>query len=1039
MKVPLADHKIPPRVLLALALTLGPAIAFPRSAHAAASEIVLFDGSGTEAFSEFNGFTLAGGILKGTGELVGKKPFANYELRMEIRYPGQAGQLVINRIGVDPLQGQTAPQDAAGAWLDLRVLYRHLPGEQARLSVPRTGFEQYSGREKQFSDENLRADGSWPRDPEGMVKGQPQLRIKTTQPVEIRRITLRPLEPESPREFLELEGGALDEFVNQGKKVFSTYCTSCHGDGIGTPVNPLSRSFAEEPLQNGSDRLALFNTLTKGYQTMVAQLQLTPEQRHQVAAYISEGILKTHNPGQYKPLDPGMVEALPYPLYDAREEFARRNKGEDTLRKERGTFRDHGPVVISAFGENYRNAAHLLLNENTALSYDLYGMNLINVRTNGFLDMLPTHYYQQRGESIVQPAGQPVPGLNTWFWQSEDTLQPPANGLRLIPENRDYAFDGYFLHDRSAIFSYRIRGRRILEHPTLVTNRAALTLSHRLRVEPGDAPLRLALASGLDALPGSGPATRQTVAQKDGPITLMVVGQTPGLEYTLEAGFLLLNIPASDQPREFTVVRATAGIDAATVSALAAAPSLLTRIEGGARRWPETFTRAGTVSPDTAAYVMDTLPVPYENTYNAWMRTTAVAFFPDGRAVVTTHAGDVWIVSGIDRELKAVTWSRFAAGLYQAFGVKVAEGLVYVTTRNGLVRLHDRNQDGEADYYEQFFTDPEVSGMWHGFNFDLVRDRQGSFYYAKSGQFTDIELEGGVLKVAPDGKSYRVFATGFRTPNGMGMLPDGRITYGENQGNWVPAGKVSIVKEGSWHGGAVRSSPAERIPDPPLLNFPQDLDNSCGGQLWIDDPRFGPYANKLMHTSCGHARAMMLFIDEFEGAAQGAAQPFPFKFDSGVMRLAVNPQDGQVYLTGTRGWQINAPEDGCLQRIRYTGIEEPLLLDVKARQGAIHLTFSQPVNPASLAASNIRVTAWNYQRGAGYGSRNYRPSSPGEVGTDTWTTSDVSLMADRRTVRIALPDLVPADQVRVDYRVGFTSGTEQAHAVHLTIHRLIAE
>ena len=1021
-------------------LALGLACAAPHSVHAASPEIVIFDGSDTTAFQNLFEYKLVDGVLKGKGRLHGKAHYSNYELNIEYRFTQHFGALDINYVPFHPITGPTQQKEAVGTWQSVRVLYRHMPRELAKLTVPQTGFEKYQGKEgkeRKFSEDNVIPVDKLHRDKNGFIQGDPVLFISSEQPLEIRRLAIRPLEPESPREFLELKGKALEEFSAKGKEVFATYCFACHGDGIGDPINPLSRSFAQKPMLNGSDRLSIYNTLTEGYKTMVPQLHLTPEQRHQVTAHITEGIFKEHNPSQYKPVDPAKIQAMPYPLYTAGEEFARRNKDEDTRRKDRGTFRDHGPVVVTWFGKQYRNAANVLLDENTALSYDLYGMNLINVRTDGFLDMLATHYFQQRGESIVQPTGKPVPELKTWFWRTENQLQSPGDGLRNIPETRDYSFNGYYLYERSSIFSYNVLGRRILEQPSLVTNSKTPTISHRLRVDPGKQALQLAIAEGVDSLPSTELGTVQTIEQKEGTLSVMVGGQTSGLSYTLESGFVLLNIPASDQPTEFTLVRSSSEINPDGAQPLASTPSFQAMLEGGARRWPKTYTMAGTTADDTAAYVMDTLPVPYENDYNAWMRTTAVAFFSDGRAVVTTHGGDVWIVSGIDKDLKAVTWSRFAAGLYQAFGVNVVDGLIYVTTRNGIVRLHDNNSDGEADYYEQFFADPQVSGMWHGFNFDLVRDNHGNFYYAKSGQFTDIVMEGGTFQISPDGKSYTEYATGFRTPNGMGTLPDGRITYGENQGGWVPAGKISIVEEGSWHGGAVRSSPPERIPAPPLINLPQEVDNSCGGQLWIDDERFGPYANMMMHTSCGHARAMMIFIDEFEETAQGATVSFPFKFDSGVMRLAINPQDGQVYLTGTRGWQINAPKDGNLQRIRYTGKPEALLMDVKARSGGIALSFNQSIDPASLDISQFKVSAWNYKRTGGYGSQNYKPSTPGAVGKDSWSVSTVSILDDTKTLWIALPDIMPAHQVKVEYQAGFTSGETLADKVHLTIHKLI--
>jgi len=39
--------------------------------------------------------------------------------------------------------------------------------------------------------------------------------------------------------------------------------------------------------------------------------------------------------------------------------------------------------------------------------------------------------------------------------------------------------------------------------------------------------------------------------------------------------------------------------------------------------------------------------------------------------------------------------------------------------------------------------------------------------------------------------------------------------------------------------------------DQPMIWLPQELDNSSGGQIWVDDDRFGPLSGRLFHTSFG--------------------------------------------------------------------------------------------------------------------------------------------------------------------------------------------
>ena len=223
-------------------------------------------------------------------------------------------------------------------------------------------------------------------------------------------------------------------------------------------------------------------------------------------------------------------------------------------------------------------------------------------------------------------------------------------------------------------------------------------------------------------------------------------------------------------------------------------------INGGPNRFPQPITVQGKQGEDVNGYALDTIPLPDDNPYGAWMRTSCLAFFGDCRCAVGTYTGDIWIVSGIDRGLEHVTWQRFAAGLYEPFGLLVIDGLVYVTCRDGIKRLHDLNDDGHADYYETFFADPDVSSFFHAFCFDLQRDSKGYLYYSKSGQYTSFKQAGAVIQVAPDGRGFEYFATGFRTPNGMGMMPNDLPLCSDNEGNWIPASKVSLCRKGGFYG-----------------------------------------------------------------------------------------------------------------------------------------------------------------------------------------------------------------------------------------------
>src|SRR5690349_20038966 len=115
------------------------------------------------------------------------------------------------------------------------------------------------------------------------------------------------------------------------------------------------------------------------------------------------------------------------------------------------------------------------------------------------------------------------------------------------------------------------------------------------------------------------------------------------------------------------------------------------------------------------------------------MRTTALDFFSDGRCAVGTMKGEVWIVSKIDANPQNVTWKRFATGLYEPLGLKIVDDKVYVLGREQITCLHDLNNDGEADFYENFNNAGVIDPVYHAFALDLQTDSEGNFYYMVDG------------------------------------------------------------------------------------------------------------------------------------------------------------------------------------------------------------------------------------------------------------------------------------------------------------------
>jgi len=496
----------------------------------------------------------------------------------------------------------------------------------------------------------------------------------------------------------------------------------------------------------------------------------------------------------------------------------------------------------------------------------------------------------------------------------------------------------------------------------------------------------------------------------------------------------------------------------ARMRAKAPLADLATATKGGPSRWQQTITVAGVRGPDDQAYTVDDIPVPFDNPYDSRMRTGGLDFFADGtRAAMSTWNGDVWVVSGIDDALKAVTWKRFATGLFDPLGLRIVDDVVYTLGRDGITRLHDLDDDGEADFYECFNDDVLITEGFHEFAFDLQTDPQGNFYFSKAGPVNPggrgfqkiLPHHGCILKVSKDGDDLEVYATGFRANNGIGVGPQGQVTSGDNEGTWMPKCRLSWVTPGSFNGcvdTAHRASPPTSY-DKPLCWFPHDVDNSSGGQVWVTSDRWGALQGKLLHMSYGTCSLFEVMYETVDGQVQGGAVRLPLSFASSCMRARFNPKDGQLYVSGLKGWQTSAARDGALQRVRYTGKPLHLPVGLAVQRDGILISFSDPLDPETANdPSSFAVEVWNYIWGEQYGSPHVSTVDPdadlakmggkidiGYRNSDTLEVTRAELRGDRQ-VFVGIKGLKPVMQMQIKLNLDTADGATMKHTIWNTIH-----
>jgi putative heme-binding domain-containing protein len=456
--------------------------------------------------------------------------------------------------------------------------------------------------------------------------------------------------------------------------------------------------------------------------------------------------------------------------------------------------------------------------------------------------------------------------------------------------------------------------------------------------------------------------------------------------------------------------------------------SLAHLTRGGKAQWPDALATTGTLGTGRP-YTIDTITPPFKNPWNALMFFGGHDFFPDGSAAICTMQGDVWHVTGLDASLQKVRWRRIASGLHHALGLVVADRTVYVLGRNQITRLVDLNGDGETDFYECFSNSFITSTGGHEYICGLERDRDGNFYTASGNQ--------GLLRISADGKKADVLATGFRNPDGVGLLPNGAITVPCSEGDWTPASLICEVRPDSsrklhfGHRGPIDNKP----PELPLVYLPRGLDNSSGGQVTVTSAKWGPLQDQLLHLSYGLACHFLVLRDEVDGQPQGAAVPLPGDFRAGIHRGRFHPLDGQLYVSGMSGWGTYGADDGCFQRVRYTGDPVQLPRRFHVHRNGILIEFTEPLPRAYVEhAGNHFAQCWNYRYSAAYGSPEYSPSHYGAVGHDPVSIALARLLPDGKSLFLEMPDLQPVSVLHL--LVGIDK--EKTSELFVTVHKLDA-
>ena len=391
----------------------------------------------------------------------------------------------------------------------------------------------------------------------------------------------------------------------------------------------------------------------------------------------------------------------------------------------------------------------------------------------------------------------------------------------------------------------------------------------------------------------------------------------------------------------------------------------------------------------------------------------AMCFLPDGRLAIGTfdplqrddrslpdidskEPDKLYAILNWDAEDQSkIEVVEIATDLYEPSALCVHEGELYVAHRKKVERLVDTDGDGYFETHE-LIADGWEGWNYHQFVFGLL-PHNGKLYAALSTAMAPPAWEGmqdnagpngpmrgGLIEIDVEAKTAHVIAGGLRTPNGLGVSPDGALVYLDNQGTWMPSSVLAEIIPGRFYGHYNNANfvpnLADRFPDgghpsvyadrprtPPALWLPQnEVVNSPTQPLPITS---GPFKGQMLVGELTAGGVRRVFLERVNGQLQGALFRFTQGLESGVNRMAWAP-DGSLIVAGIGAggnWNWRGTQFG-LQRLTPNGERVLEMRTVRATPDGFVIEYNQLHKGHGIdVVQDYTITSWTYEPTAGYG------------------------------------------------------------------------
>lgn len=279
------------------------------------------------------------------------------------------------------------------------------------------------------------------------------------------------------------------------------------------------------------------------------------------------------------------------------------------------------------------------------------------------------------------------------------------------------------------------------------------------------------------------------------------------------------------------------------------------------------------------------------------------------------------------------------------------------------------------------------------------------------------------MKVGTDGR-LSPFASGFRSPAGIGMNARDEIFITDNQGDWVASSYLGHVEAGDFLGHPATLWDREeygitprtldyksvdtrvaKVPElkeeefrtlrkrPAVWLIHGDLTNSPGNPSFCPPKGFGPFEGQAFIADISHRAIVRVALEKVEGQYQGAVFPFIRPLGSASFSTAFDPE-GRLWIGSVgRGWTTGDP---MIELITFDKENSPFEMQrIELTASGFDIHFTQPIAADEIVRDQISIKRFHYLYWAEYGSDRQDNLSV--------AVQSLQVSPDRRVLSIGIP------------------------------------